>query len=155
MNVDSTPAYVKLIFMDNLMMNVYPSRPEDYNGSALISEYPEFSQAVKTCARLRKEYLSYFVDGLMISDCAVDGDVPCRVTGYLMEESHDMLFITYMNITGEVCLPLNFEYFTDRGDYGYTVKDENGETVSKGSIGNSGSITFSGECGKLYMIEVK
>lgn len=155
MNVDSTPSYVKFIFMDNLMMNVYPSRPEDYNGSALISEYPEFSKAVKTCARLRKEYLSYFVDGLMISDCAVDGDIPCRVTGYLKEDTKDMLMIVYKHTDGEVTLPFNFDYFTDRQDYTYTVKDEEDCVLAEGKIGRSGEITFSGNKDMLYMIEIK
>ena len=53
-NVDSDPSYVKFIFMDNYVINVYPSKPENYNGSALIREYPAFSKAVKTCAALRQ-----------------------------------------------------------------------------------------------------
>ena len=35
MNVDSSPLFAKYIFMDNLMMNAYPSKPGLMNGTAM------------------------------------------------------------------------------------------------------------------------
>lgn len=154
MNVDSTPEYVKLIFMDNLMMNVYPSRPENYNGSALISEYPEYSAAVKTCAALRRQYLHYFTDGLMISDCAVDGDVNCRVTGYLDRENKNFLHIVYNNSDNEVNIPFDLSYFTDKTSYSYRITDESGEEIASGSLSDRGTVCVKGGRNKLFMIEM-
>lgn len=154
MNVDSTPEYVKYIFMDNLMMNVYPSRPENYNGSALISEYPEYSKAVKTCAALRRQYLGYFADGLMISDCAVDGDIAGRVTGYLDRENKNFLQVVYKYCVEDLEIPFDLSYFTDKTAHTYRITDESGAEIATGEIGASGRITVKGEDEKLYMIEI-
>ncbi len=154
MNVDSTPKYVKLICMDNLMLNAYPSRTEEYSGGALISEYPEFSKAIKTCAAIRKAYLSYFVDGVMVSDCPLREDSDCRVTGYLKEEENKLLLIAYKNVDGESVLKLDLADFVKGDNFCYTVKDEEGNEVLKGSVASCGDIVFSGEADKLYMIEI-
>lgn len=155
MNVDSTPEYVKYIFMDNLMMNVYPSKPETYNGSALISEYPEFSAAVKTCAALRQQYLSYFADGLTISDTAVDGDIPCRVSGYFDREKKSFLMVVYKYNGTDAAIPFDLSYFTDAASHTWTITDEGANLVASGDMGARGEITVSGEKSRLYMIEIK
>ncbi len=155
MNVDSTPEYVKFIFMDNLMMNVYPSHPEEYNGGALISEYPEFSKAVKTCASLRKAYLPYFADGVMVSDCPLTEDCEGRLTGYLMENENKLLLVNYRAKDEEKALSLDLSDFIKGDKFSYVVKDEEGNTVLEGEIGATGTIEYKGEAGKLYMIEIK
>ncbi|MBR6676330.1 MAG: hypothetical protein IKL24_03260 [Clostridia bacterium] len=154
MNVDSTPEYVKFIFMDNLMMNVYPSHPEEYNGGALISEYPEFSEAVKTCAALRKAYLSYFVDGVMVSDCVLSEDCEGRLTGYHKESDGKLLLINYRAKDDEKALQLDLRDFLCGDSFAYTVKDEKGSVVASGTVGSVDSLSFNGEAGKLYMIEI-
>ena len=155
MNVDSTPENVKFIFMDNLMMNVYPSKPETYNGSALISEYPEFSEAVKTCAALRRQYLSYFADGLMISDTAVCGDVPCRVTGYFDRDNKNFLMVVYKQAHEDAEIPFDLSFFTDNRAHTWKVTDEGGSTVRDGEMTEKGIVTVPGAAGKLYMVEIK
>lgn len=155
MNVDSTPEYVKFIFMDNLMMNVYPSHPEEYNGGALISEYPEFSEAVKTCADLRKAYLSYFVDGVMVSDCPLTKDCEGRLTGYHKEESDELLLIAYKATDGETTYSLDLCDFLKESSHSYIIKDEKGNTVKEGTVENVCDLSFEGDAGKLYMIEIK
>ncbi len=154
MNVDSTPEYVKFIFMDNLMMNVYPSRPEEYNGGALISEYPEFSEAVKTCAALRKAYLSYFVDGVMVSDCVLSEDCEGRLTGYHKENEGKLLLINYRAKDDEKALSLDLGDFLCGESFAYTVRDEKGNEVASGTINSVDSLSYNGEAGKLYMIEI-
>lgn len=153
MNVDSSPENVKFIFMDNYMMNVYPSRPENYNGSALISEYPEFSKAVKTCARLRQEYLDYFADGLMLAECAA-GDTPgCRVTGYRFDNS--VLLVIYCYGDAAVEIPLELSGFVKGGTFDWNLKSEDGNTLGTGQTAPDGTIRFDGKAGKLYMLEIK
>ena len=152
MNVDSDPVKVKYIFMDNLMLNVYPTRPENYNGSALISEYPEFSQAIKRCAALRKQYLTYFTDGTMISDCAVTVDPECRTTGYV----HDgkMLLIVYKHKEDAYTMPLDLSPFIDGEVFRVVICDEENKQTSVQHIGKRGNVSIDGKGGQLYMIEI-
>ena len=154
MNVDSTPEYVKFIFMDNLMMNVYPSRPEEYNGGALISEYPEYSEAVKTCAALRKAYLSYFTDGVMVSDCMLRDDCQGRLTGYLKEAEGKLLLIAYKPVSEDTTLLLDLSEFLKGDSHSCIVKDEKGNTVKECNLESVSDLVLSGEGGKLYMIEI-
>ena len=57
--------------MDNVFMNIYPSKPGNVNGSAMIAYYPEFSKTIKQCALLRHKYLSFFTEGVMLGDCVM------------------------------------------------------------------------------------
>ena len=56
-NIDRSPRDVRLGFMDNLYLNLMPSKPGGTNGSGLIASYPELSQALKQCTRLRAKFL--------------------------------------------------------------------------------------------------
>ncbi len=76
-NVGASPKTVKRLFMDHLFMNVMPSKPEGINGSARIAEYPELSQALKTCASLHEQYRSYLEQGIPVGDCVLSEPV-CR-----------------------------------------------------------------------------
>ena len=75
-HVNTNPASVKWAFANNLYMNVWPSRPDNINGSARVGDYPELSAALQQCAELRKRFLRYFTEGTLIGDCAPTGDPP-------------------------------------------------------------------------------
>ena len=153
MNVDSDPVKVKYIFMDNLMLNAYPTKPESYNGSALIADYPEFSKSIKTCAFLRKEYLDYFVDSTMLGDCFVVEEPVCRTTAY--EKNGNMLVIVYKDKEGKITFPVDFSSFASADAYTYTVCDEENKKVAEGETAAAGEIAFDAPANSLYMIEVK
>ena len=140
--------------MDNYVINVYPSKPENYNGSALIREYPAFSKAVKTCAALRQAYLTYFIDGVMVSDCPVDmdQDVPCRITGYQKEDS--MLLIVYKYKDADACIPLELSPYLPGQNFSYRISNEENQVIGKGSVSATGTISLAGERKALYMIEL-
>lgn len=152
MNVDSDPVKVKYIFMDNLMLNAYPTRPESYNGSALISEYPEFSKSIKTCAALRKAYLDYFVDSTMISDCAVTVDPVCRTTGYVKDEK--MLLIVYKHMDEDYSMPLDLTPFLSGEEFNVRICDEDMNEASQQTVSAKGDVAVNGAGGKLYMVEI-
>ena len=152
MNVDSDPVKVKYIFMDNLMLNAYPTRPESYNGSALISEYPEFSKAIKTVAELRKAYLDYFVDSTMISDCAVTVEPECRTTGYVKDGK--MLLIVYKDKDEDCTLPLDLTPFLAGEKFNVRICDEDMNETANYAIGAKDNLTVSGKGSQLYMVEI-
>jgi len=86
-NVDSSPKAVKYCFVDNLFVNIMPSKPEGINGSAWIRNFPELSKALRQCAGLRKQFMPYFTDGQLIGDCILSK--PCtsaRVNAYVLDE---------------------------------------------------------------------
>ncbi|HQP98282.1 MAG TPA: hypothetical protein PLY86_07500 [bacterium] len=86
-NIDSSPEIVKLCFADNVYMNVMPRKPGGINGSAAIEDYPEYSQALKQCAKLREQFLSYFIEGTLIGDCVLTEECPgTHVSAYVLAD---------------------------------------------------------------------
>jgi hypothetical protein len=93
MIIDNNPLHVKLCFMDNIFMNVYPSKPGDINGSAYIYEYPELSASLKHAAYYRRKYLSFFTDGIIAGDCILSHEaVGARITAYEYQD-RTLIFI--------------------------------------------------------------
>lgn len=84
-NIGTSSHAVKRLFMDHMFLNVMPSKPEGINGSAKISDHPDLSQALKTCARLHDQFLNYLEDGVLVGDCLLAE--PCqegRINGFVM-----------------------------------------------------------------------
>lgn len=51
------------------MLNVWPAKPDHINGSERIANVAELSGTPKICAGLRKQFLPYFTDGVLIGNC--------------------------------------------------------------------------------------
>lgn len=87
-NIDKSVAEVKYGFADNLYLNIQPRKPDGINGSAYISDYPELGKALKQCARLRRQFLNYFVNGTFIADCVLSQYSPnAHVSAYTLPKS--------------------------------------------------------------------
>lgn len=67
-NVESSPLVVKQAFADGLFLTVMPHKPDQPNGTALISKIPALSVALKQVAALRRQFLPYFVEGTFLRD---------------------------------------------------------------------------------------
>ena len=94
LNIEHSPAGVKNAFADNVYMNIFPSKPESINGSAHITDYPEFSAALKQCAKLRKQFLPYFTEGTLIGNCLLSQPCPqAHVSAYVLPDSVLMILI--------------------------------------------------------------
>jgi hypothetical protein len=81
-NVEDSPLIVKKGFCDGLYLNVIPKKPDLPNGSALISDRPELATALKRIARLRKQFLTHFVEGAFLGDSLLSEPSPAFVRGY-------------------------------------------------------------------------
>lgn len=68
-NINRSESEAKLAFMDNLFLNVWPSKPDGINGSERIARIPALSRTLKRCSALRKRFLPYFTQGTLIGDC--------------------------------------------------------------------------------------
>jgi len=88
-----------LSFIDNTYLNVMPSRPDDANATATIEEYPDISRALKQCAKLRVQFLPYFVEGTLIGDgCLAEPTDGLHVNAYALP---DRLLMLAINLTDE------------------------------------------------------
>ena len=67
-NVETSPLLARMAFSEGLHMNVMPKKPDQQNATALISDKPELSAALKQCAKLRKRFVDYFVEGTLLGD---------------------------------------------------------------------------------------
>lgn len=98
LNIDRSVSEAKVGFADNLYLNVYPRKPDGVNGSDYISNHPELSTALKQCARLRKQFLNYFVNGTFIADCLLSKDCPhAHVSAYTLPKSMLVIVINKGN----------------------------------------------------------
>jgi hypothetical protein len=82
-NVEDSARVVKKAFSEGLYLNVMPRKPDGANGSALISSQPEMAAALKEAASLRKQFLSFFVDGVFIGDSVLKQPCSAFVRGYV------------------------------------------------------------------------
>ena len=84
-NIDRSPRDVRKGFMDNLYLNLMPSKPGGTNGSGLITSYRALAGALKQCAHLRQKFLSYFTEGTLIGECLLsERPDDAHVTAYVL-----------------------------------------------------------------------
>lgn len=81
-NIEDSPRIVKAGAIDNMMLNVMPRKPDQPNGTALISEKPELAKALKEMAAIRKQFLPYFTEGTFIGDAVMAEPSPFFIRGY-------------------------------------------------------------------------
>ncbi len=153
-NVGSSPKAVKRLFMDHLFLNVLPSKPEGINGSARIAEYPALSAALKTCARLHRQFLPFFEDGLPIGDCVLQRDCPdARVNAYVLP---DRVLVLAMN-TGDTARAVSLDCDlapwlpSTSGKYAVTPHNERGEP---GTVRVEASAAWTEQSGVLQADEL-
>ena len=86
-NINRSEADARFAFMDNLMLNVLPSKPDGINGSARIADAPGLSRTLKTCAALRQQFLPYFTNGVFIGNCLLTDTAPgVRLSAYVLPD---------------------------------------------------------------------
>jgi hypothetical protein len=122
---------VKKAFADNLYMNIFPRKAESINGSDYISNYPDLSQALKQCARLKKQFLPYFVEGTLVGDCLLTKPLNgAHVCSYTLPDRALMVFIntspSRINIECDVNLA---PWIRVAAEYEIKQYDENGKQI--------------------------
>ncbi len=68
LNAERSARVVKMGFVDGLYLNVMPRKPNEPNGTKLISEEPELAMALKEVVPLRKQFLRYFTEANYLGD---------------------------------------------------------------------------------------
>jgi hypothetical protein len=80
--IDDSPLMLKKAFCDGLYLNLIPRKPDMPNMTALISEKPAVSAALKETAHLRKQFLPYFVEGHILGNSVLSEPASVFVCGY-------------------------------------------------------------------------
>lgn len=97
-NIESSPRIAKLCFLDNVYLNVMPRKPDGVNGSDFIRNHPHLAAALKQCAKLRRQFLPYFVEGLPIGACALT--TPCSQSHVSCYVQEDRMLMLVLNVGG-------------------------------------------------------
>jgi hypothetical protein len=126
-NVSSSPLVVKQAFADSLYLNVQPRKPESLNGTDTIASRPAMSKALKQCAGLRKQFLSYFVDGALIGDCIFTK--PCPETHTCAYVLGDRAIIVLINLGKKrsIAFDVDMAPWTNSPSGRYEVKEYNAD----------------------------
>ncbi|MBM3493964.1 MAG: hypothetical protein FJX72_06550, partial [Armatimonadetes bacterium] len=104
-NINRSEAEARFAFMDNLMLNVWPSKPDNINGSERIANVPGLSKTLKTCAALRKRFLPYFTEGVLIGACLMPEASPgARLAAYQLPD-RVMAVVLNQGGEGELAVP--------------------------------------------------
>jgi hypothetical protein len=136
-NIHTSVEKAKLGFLESLYLNVMPRKPDSINGSDTIGHHQELSTALKTCARLRRQFLPYFVDGTLIGECVLTKPSPgARVAAYVLP---DRMLVIVLNRTKSPLAPeleCDFRAWLPAGSNAYTVEsfDEAGQSAGKSEV---------------------
>ena len=98
-NIEDSALATKRCFLEGLYLNVMPSEPDEPNGTALIRERPLLAKALKTVARLRKQFLPYFVEGNALGESVLSRAAPAFIRAYQLR---DRLLVFALNDRPEV-----------------------------------------------------
>ncbi|MEO8763515.1 MAG: hypothetical protein ABI416_04470 [Ginsengibacter sp.] len=137
-NIDRSVPEAKIGFADNLYLNIWTRKPDGINGSDYISNHPELSKALKQCARLRKQFLHYFVNGTFIADCLLSKDCPdAHVSAYTLDKSMLVIVINKKD-KKEIAFESNIEPWLKSPMGRYKIKQyDDGTLVKKRDISKS------------------
>jgi len=141
-NINRSEAEARFTFMDNLMLNVLPSKPDGINGSACIADVPGLSRTLKTCTALRQRFLSYFTDGVLIGNCLLTELMPgVRLSAYVLA---DRVLAVVLNEGAEGALSFRYDlvpWMPVRSGVRMTWTGEDGKSALGRTAAATGTIT--------------
>ncbi len=140
-NIKRSVAETRYGFMDNLFLNVWPSKPDQINGSERIANVPDLSATLKVCASLRKKFLPYFTDGTLIGNCLMPNRSPgVRLSAYKLP---DRLLAIVLNdgADSELTVPYDLApWLSGHDKFTVTRFDEKGNQIDSAEAAKSGTI---------------
>lgn len=130
-NVADFPNVVKKCCIDGFYINTMPRISDQPNGTALISDEPEMAIAFKETAKLRKQFLPYFTEGVFIGDSILSQPTSAFVKGQVLD---DRLLICILNDSSEsniITFTSNLSMWLPKGEeYTITYFDSTGKEIA-------------------------
>ncbi|MGD0128906.1 MAG: hypothetical protein ABSF46_26440 [Terriglobia bacterium] len=134
-NIDDSPLAVKKCFAEGLYLNVMPSKEDEPNGTALISERPQLGKALRDAAAMRKQFLPYFVEGNALGESVLSEATTAFVRAYGLR---GRLLLLILNDTPE---PKHIAFRSDlslwlpqAGDFEVKYFDAQGKLLRESSV---------------------
>lgn len=131
-NIDKSIQHMKRAFMDNVYMNVFPTTPDGMDGTASLRDLPGFSNALKKCAYLRKQFLIYFTNGTLIGDCILRESADyVKVSAYVLDNKVLIIAMNEHNKTRTIDLFCDISPWLIKSyeKYHVTAYSENGKEL--------------------------
>ena len=122
----------KLAFADGLYLNVMPRKPDEPNGTALISDHPDLARTLKELTMLRRKFLPYFTEGVFLGDSILNKPALVHVAAHQLD---NRLLIIVLNDTSDkktarLDVPLNL-WFQGKNRCRITEYDSNARPLGK------------------------
>jgi len=139
-NINRSAAEARFAFMDNLFLNVWPSKPDNINGSERIVNVPELSKTLKTCAAVRAQFLPYFTEGVLIGNCLLTEPKPgVRVSAYVLPD-RVLAIVLNQGAEGPLTLQYDLAPWIDGLAFRRTQFDESGRLLAAADVPPAGAI---------------
>ncbi len=134
-NIDDSPLAVKKCFAEGLYLNVMPSREDEPNGTALISERPRLARALKDVAAMHKQFLSFFVEGNALGESVLSQATASFVRAYRLRDRLLVLVLNDLPEPRQVAIRSDLSLWLPKSD-GFEVKyfDEQGNLLRNSSV---------------------
>ena len=135
-NIDDSPLAVKKCFAEGLYLNVMPSREDEPNGTALISERPPLARALKDVAAMHKQFLPFFVEGNALGESVLSQATAAFVRAYRLRDRLLVLVLNDLPEPQSRCFRSDLSLWLPKSD-DFEVKyfDEQGQSASKFQCG--------------------
>jgi hypothetical protein len=156
-NVEDSPRVVKKAFSDGLYLNVIAKKPDEANGSALISSQPEMANALKEVASLRKQFLPFFVEGTFIGDSVLSKPTSVFVRGYTLDNKLLMIVLNSSDTAQKIRLSSDLSlWLPSTKSYVAKYYDSGGRVVRmrQGKVSAWSGTTARLEPNELSLIEI-
>lgn len=139
-NINRSAAEARFAFMDNLFLNVWPSKPDNINGSERIVNVPELSKTLKTCAAVRAQFLPYFTEGVLIGNCLLTEPGPgVRVSAYVLPD-RVLAIVLNQGAEGPLTLQYDLAPWMSGSAFRRTQFDESGRLIADDDVPPAGAV---------------
>ncbi len=140
-NINRSIREARFAFMDNLLLNVWPSKPDSINGSERIRNVSDLSATLKTCAHLRQTFLADFTAGILIGDCLLTEPSPgLRMSAYV---GTDRVLAVVLNQGAEGALTGHYDlapWIPGGSSFQLTEYDEEGVAGTSRAVAAAGQL---------------
>jgi hypothetical protein len=133
-NIERSPMALKKCMAEGAYINFLLRKPDDENGTAILSEKPALSAAVRQVAARRKQFLPYFTSGIPVGDCLLAAPSSLFVRGHVQGGKALLVIVNDGTAAATADLNLNLSLWLPAGAYRARRFDGNGRLTTAGDL---------------------
>jgi hypothetical protein len=132
--VEDSPLTAMQAFADGMYLNIFPRKPGQANGSALIAECPELSRKLVTLAGRRQQFRNYFTGGSLVGESVLGAPSRLFVRGHLLGDRMLVIVINPKKESISESLSLALHRWLTGGKYTLTMFNAAGAVLRRKGI---------------------